>query len=214
MEDQLTPQPATEQSRPRPARFTAKQKKMMVLAAMIVIPLALAFYFKSHFIAATVDGSPISRLTVIRELERQGGETVLNALITDKLVDAEAARKGIVLSDEELNEEIDKLKKGVTDMGGSFEEALAERGFTEESLRRNIATQLKIRKLLADVISVTEEEIDSYITESGIEIPAGNEAELREQVRTELEDGKFTQEAEGFIEGLKAQADITYYVNY
>lgn len=186
----------------------------MVLAAVIVIPLALALYFKSHFIAATVDGSPISRLSVIRELERQGGETVLNALIADKLIDAEATKKGVVLSDQELNEEIDKLRTGITDMGGSFEEALAERGFTEESLRRNIATQLKIRKLLADVISVTEEEIDSYITESGIEIPEGNEAELREQVRTELEDGKFTQEAEGFIEGLKAQADITYYVNY
>lgn len=187
---------------------------MIIVAAAVVIPLALAFYFKSHFIAATVNGSPISRLTVIQELERQGGQTVLNALIADKLIDAEAARKGVVLSDQELDDEIDKIRTSITDLGGSFEESLAERGFTEESLRRNIATQLKIRKLLADVISVTEEEIDSYITDTEIEIPEGNEAELREQIRTELEDKKFSQEAEGYIAGLKAQADITYYVNY
>lgn len=205
-------EPKATESRPT-RRLTPRQKKMIAIAAIIVIPLAAFFYFKSHFIAAVVDGKPISRLRVVQELERQGGKTVLEGLITDALIENESKERGITVSEGEIDDEVNKIKASVTEMGGTFEAALAEKGFTEESLRSSVALQLKMRKLLAEQIAVTDDEIEQYIVENEIELPEVPEV-LKEQIRKELEEQKFSQEIQGLIAQLKAKADITYYVNY
>ena len=207
-------EPAVKTTENHPTRrLTPRQKKMIAIAAIIVIPLAAFFYFKGHFIAAVVDGKPISRLRVVQELERQGGKAVLEGLITDALIENESKARGITVSEGEIDDEINKIKASVTEMGATFEDALAEKGFTEESLRRSVALQLKMRKLLAEQIAVSDGEIEQYIVDNEIELPEVPEV-LKEQIRSELEEKKFSQEIQGLIAQLKAKADITYYVNY
>lgn len=210
--DEQTPQP-TVIVNPRP-RFTAKHKKAFAVAIGVVILIAVALAAKSFLIAAMVDGVPISRLKVIEELERQGGQGVLDSLITERLVLDEAKEKGVTVTDQELEDELTILKDGVTQMGGTFEAALAERGFTEDSLRHGILVQLTLKKLVADIIVVTNEDIDQYILESEIEISEEESAQFRESLQQQLQEEKFSQEAPGFIEKLRAEADIEYLVNY
>ncbi len=195
-------------------RLTLRQKKMIIIAAVIVLPLATLFYFKSIFIAATVDGSPISRIRVVQELERQGGKNVLDALIVEQLIANEALAKDVTVSAQEITDELDSIKASVTDAGGTFEAALAERGFTEESLRKSIVTQLTMKKLLAEKLTVTDEELEQYITESGIPLPEENADTMKEQIKLQIADSKFTEEAQKLIAELRAKANITTYVNY
>ncbi len=195
-------------------RLTPRQKKMIVIAAVIVLPLATLFYFKSVFIAATVDGSPISRIRVVQELERQGGKNVLDALIVERLIANEALAKDVTVSAQEITDELDSIKASVTDAGGTFEAALAERGFTEESLRKSIVTQLTMKKLLAEKLTVTDEELEQYITESGIPLPEENPDAMKEQIKLQIADSKFSEEAQKLIAELRAKANITTYVNY
>jgi len=199
---------------PAPKRLTPRQKKMIAIAAVIVIPLAMLFYFKSILIAAVVDGSPISRLRIVQELERQGGKSVLDGLIVEQIIANEALAKGATLSEQEVTEELDKIKTSVTDAGGTFDAALAERGFTEESLRKSITTQLTMKKLLADKLTVTDEELNQYIVESGIPLPEEGADAMKEQIKAQIADSKFSEEAQKLIDELRAKADITYYVNY
>lgn len=199
---------------PAAKRLTPRQKKMIAIATVIVLPLATLFYFKSVLIAAVVDGSPISRLRVVQELERQGGKDVLDALIVEQLIANEALAKGVAVSEQEVTDELDKIKASVTDAGGTFEAALAERGFTEESLRKSITTQLTMKKLLAEKLTVTDEELEQYITESGIPLPEENVDAMKEQIKLQIADSKFSEEAQKLIAELRAKANITTYVNY
>src|SRR3989344_2438282 len=64
-----------------------KNRKAVFLVVIIIAgALALIFIFKGFFIASIVNGEPISRLSVIKELEKQGGKSVLESLVTKKII--------------------------------------------------------------------------------------------------------------------------------
>ncbi|MCR4330711.1 MAG: SurA N-terminal domain-containing protein, partial [Patescibacteria group bacterium] len=71
-------------------------KKTAILVIVIGLTLALLFYGKGVFVAATVNGSPISRLSVVQQLEKEGGKNTLDSLITERLIESEVKKMGIV----------------------------------------------------------------------------------------------------------------------
>lgn len=188
--------------------------KTAVIIGGIVAVLLMGFFARGLVIAATVNGSPISRLSVIEELEKQGGKSALDSLITQKLIENEAKKQNIAVSEEELNAEMQKIETQVTAQGGTLEQALAQQGMTVESLRNQVRVQQQMQKLLGDAVTVTDEEVQKYITDSKVTIPAGEEAAAKEQIRDQIRDQKLNQEAQVFITNLRNDAKIKYYVNY
>lgn len=183
--------------------------------AVILITVTL-FFAKGHFVAATVNGSPISRWSVIKELEKQGGKQALEAIINKKLIETELNKQKVTATKEEIDAEIEKIKAQVTSQGGTLEMALAQQGMTEEKLREQITIQKRLEKLLADKIpAVTEAEIDAYIKGGGLITPKDVTLEdFRKQLSAELKQQKFQTEAQKWVSDLTANAKIKYYVNY
>jgi hypothetical protein len=103
--------------RKRKVHLKAYRKPAMIAAGLLVL-LGAAYFFRGVFVAAVVDGSPISRLSVIRELEKQAGQQALDRLVTQKLVDAEVIRKKIVIPSSDMDAEIKKIEDSVTKQGG------------------------------------------------------------------------------------------------
>ena len=194
-----------------------KKPKPLVIAigiAVILIVVAL-FFAKGIFVAATVNGSPISRLSVIQELEKQGGKQTLEAIIDKKLIETELSKQKVTATKDEVDAEIDKIKAQVTAQGGTLEMALAQQGMTEEKLREQITIQKKLEKLLADKVAVTEAEIDTYIKDSKATPPKDVKMEdFRKQIGEQLKGQKFQQEAQKWVSDLTTSAKIKYYVNY
>ena len=96
-----------------------KKPKPLTIAiggAVILIVVAL-FFAKGIFVAATVNGSPISRLSVIKELEKQGGKQALEAIIDKKLIETELNKQKVTVTKEEVDAEIEKIKTQVTAQG-------------------------------------------------------------------------------------------------
>ncbi len=52
------------------------KSKKFVTVSIIIIALVLLFIFKSFFVAAIVNGKPIFRYSLTREIERLDGRTV------------------------------------------------------------------------------------------------------------------------------------------
>ncbi len=191
-----------------------KPLTMAIGGAVILIGVAL-FSAKGIFVAATVNGSPISRLSVIQELEKQGGKQALEAIIDKKLIETELNNQKITVTKEEVDAEIDKIKAQVTAQGGTLEMALVQQGMTEEKLREQITIQKKLEKLLADKVAVTEAEIDTYIKDSKATPPKDVKMEdFRKQIGEQLKQQKFQREAQQWVSDLTASAKIKYYVNY
>lgn len=194
-----------------------KKPKPLVIAIVVAVILVIValFFAKGLFVAATVNGSPISRLSVIQELEKQGGKQALEAIIDKKLIETELNKQKMSATKEEIDAEIDKIKTQVAAQGGTLEMALAQQGMTEEKLREQITIQKKLEKLLAEKVAVTETEIDTYIKASKAIPPKDVKMEdFRKQISDQLKQQKFQKEAQKWVSDLTASAKIKYYVNY
>ncbi|MDP3956552.1 MAG: SurA N-terminal domain-containing protein [bacterium] len=190
--------------------------KTLVIILCVLAIVGLAYYYKSLLVAATVNGSPISRLSLISELEKSGAKQTLEAMINKKLVGMEAAKKGITASDDEIQAEIAKAETTVKAQGGTLEAALTAQGLTLTDLKQELAMQVKLRKMLADKTQVTDADIDAYIKTSGLTMPKDEAAltQERSQISDQLAQQKFSTEAQTFIKSLRAAARINYFANY
>lgn len=191
-----------------------KSRKLILAMVFTALVLGTLFYFKGTFVAATVNGAPVTRLSVIQELEKQGGKNTLEALITEKLIDNEAKKNGIVISNEDVDQEIKNIEASITQQGGTLNDALLQQGMTIEALKKQILVQKKIEKLIADKIQVTDDEINKYIEDNKITLPADKEVESKSQIKQQLQGQKLNQEASSWIASLKESAKINYYVSY
>ena len=194
-----------------------KKPKPLVIAAGVLVLLVLiaVFFGRSLLIAATVNGSPVYRLSVIQELEKQSGKQALDAMINKKLVETELAKENITIPQEEIDAEMQKLEAEVAGQGGTLEQALAAQGMAKEDLLQQIIIQKKLQVLLGDKVSVSSEEIDAYIKNSKATPPAGVKMEdFKAQASEQLKEQKLQQEAQKWVAELTSSAKINYYVAY
>lgn len=188
--------------------------KAAVIVAVVIVLLALAFYCKGLFIAATVNGSPVSRLSVISELEKTSGKKALDSLITKKLLNDEAKKKGVTVTTDEVNAEITKIEEQLKTQGGTLDAVLAQQGMTRADMVEQITLQKKLEKLLGDKIAVTDEEAMKLLTDSKVAVPKGEEEKYKAQAIEQIRGQKLNDAAGAFIESLRTQASIHYFVNY
>jgi foldase protein PrsA len=175
----------------------------------------LIYLVKSIFIAAFVNGRPISRIALIQELEKQGGQKVLDSLVEKSLILQEASKEGIKISKDDIDAEISRIEALLKDQNLSLEEALSMRGETRASLSEQIKLQKTVEALLAQKISVTDEEVRKYFDEN-VDL-FGAEAKF-EDVKTDAGDQLYQQklnsEYSKWIEELRQKAKIIYLLNF
>jgi len=195
-----------------------KSNKKIQLAIGIVAIAAIlvaSYVFKNNFIvAATVDGRMISRYSLIKELEKQNGKTVLDKMISENIIRNEASKKGIQITDAEVEQEIKVVENGILAQGSTLDVALLQQGMSIDDLKERIRTQKMVEKLLADKIEVSGAEVNSYIATNKISLPKGKETEAKTQIADQLRDQKLNDEAQKWISELKSKAKINYYGKY
>lgn len=193
--------------------FKINKKTIIIVVAVIAIAV-IAFFIKGLVISATVNWSPISRYSVIRELEKIYGKSILNSLITQKLINSEANKKRIIISDEDINAELADIEKQLGTQGQTLDQVLKLEGMTMEELKEQIINRKKMEKLVADKIQVTDSELEEYIKTHKITIPKGQETEYTKQLKDQLKQQKLNEAANALIETLKSQSSIRYFANY
>lgn len=192
-----------------------KPKPIVIKIGIALLILAALFFAKGFFIAATVNGSPISRWSVIKELEKQGGKQALEAVINQKIIKTELDKQKITITQEEVDAEIKKIEEQVAAQGGTLEMALQQQGITKEKLVEQITIQKKLEKLLADKVVVTNADIDAYIKASQAKPGTGIKMEdFKQQLGEQLKKQKFQTEAQQWVMNLVASSTIKYYGNY
>lgn len=198
-----------------PRRNNQISNRTLLLTFVVITILGSAYAYRSLFVAATIDGQPVSRLDVVRQLEKQGGENALNAIITERLIAAAATKAKLTVSPADIDTEIEKIKTQVSAQGMTLDAALAQQGMTIEDVRKQIVTQQQLKLLLGDTIAVTDADIDEYITQSKITVPKNmTEEEFRSKVKQQLSGQKFGKEADRWINEARGKAKVEYFVSY
>ncbi|MFQ5667541.1 MAG: peptidylprolyl isomerase [Candidatus Binatia bacterium] len=127
-------------------------------------------------ILATVDGEPIT----LHELKKFAAHnvrgrrlraapdqaTLLEGLITDKIIQKEASDKGIVVRDQDIDHYIDGVKKRNHLTDDQLAEALKAQGLTLETYRRQVREEIQkaqlIEREIRGKVNVTPEEVQRY----------------------------------------------------
>ena len=190
-----------------------KEPRVFVPLIIIVIALLLII-FKSVFIVAIVNGQPISRAAYNQMLEAQAGKQVMNALVTQKLIEEYASSKHVSVSQSEIDAQMKTIQGQLAKQGQTLDTALAAQGMSRDDFMTQLRLQILVKKLLADKIKVSDKEITDYINTNKDSLPTGlSDAQLKSQVQQQLEQQKLSQQAQLLVQQLQQKAKIQYFVN-
>jgi foldase protein PrsA len=186
----------------------------LIIIALLVIG-GLFYLGRGLFIAAMVNGKPISRFALDKELEKQGGKQTLDDLISKTLISAEAKKAGITITNDDVQKEIQKISDQVQAQGSTLDAALAMQGATRASLEENIRIQKTVEGLLKDKLVVSDEETKSYYDQNQSVYGKDSKFEdLKDQIKQSLAQQKLSAEFKAWMDKLKSEAGISYFVNF
>ncbi|MGM9949027.1 MAG: peptidylprolyl isomerase [Lysinibacillus sp.] len=146
------------------------KKRMKKILKMVAAPIALSAMLVGcsggdDRTVATVNDEKITEAELNKLLYSQYGQTVLDALITNEIVEQEAKKLDITLSDEEIDEE---YKVYTESYGGedALLQALKDLNMTKEDIMNDIKIYLLTLKVMEDYVDVTEEDVKAYFEEN------------------------------------------------
>jgi parvulin-like peptidyl-prolyl isomerase len=91
---------------------------------------------------------------------------MLDALITDKVIEKEASDKGIIVRDEDIDHYIDGIKERNHLTDEQLQQALAAQGLTKEAYRTQVREEIQkaqlINREIRGKVNVTPEEVERY----------------------------------------------------
>lgn len=145
-----------------------KKKKLFSFLGIITAGAIIAgvvYQVNRTDAVASVDGDKITKDQLYEVLMSQGGTDVLDSMIEQKVINKEAEKKSVTVSEKELNKELDAL---ITSYGGedTFNQALEASGIKEKEVKKDLETNLKAKKLVEDTIEISEDEMKSYFDEN------------------------------------------------
>ena len=185
--------------------------------ALVVTALVLGvlYYFRGLFIAATVNGQPISRIKIIQSLEKSGGKSALDNAITEALVLQEAKKLNKTATAAQIDAEVDNIRKQLQASGQTLDSALKAEGATMEQFRKQIMLQKTLENILADKIQVTQAEVDKFIEDNKSAIPEGMAKEEVEKIAQQnVKSQKLSTEFKNWLDMVKTKSSINYLVKY
>jgi len=194
-------------------RLSSKVTKVLIIFLALISLVAFLFNIKHLFIAAMVNGRPITHRSLTRELEKQMGKQVLEGLIAQTLVRQEAKQQKIEISQEKVKEQINQIETQLKNQGQELDTLLAAQGQTRKSLGEQIELQLIVEEILGRQVSVSEEEVKDYFEESKEQFVEGTTFEdQKENLKEQLRQGKISEKFQPWLEELRGKAKIYYFL--
>lgn len=135
----------------------------VVIAAIIVVGMITST--AKNEAVATVDGSKITKEELYDELVASYGTDTLNTMITNKMIELEAKKQNVTVSDEDIQKELDVLIEQYGDEE-TLKGQLEASGSSMDDLKDDIVQYLQTRKLIEPSIKITDEEIKTYFEEN------------------------------------------------
>lgn len=191
------------------------RKILLFLGLIIILVIALLYVFKGVFVAALVNGEPISRISVVSELEKQSGKATLESLITKRLILQEAKKRNVAVGQKDIDAEIKKIEANLKGQGTTLDEALSLQGMTKAQLVSEIEVQIALQKLVSSDVKVSDKEVEEFLTTNKAQFPEGTTEEaMKKEATDQIKSQKLQEKTQAFLADLKKKAKVLNFVNY
>ena len=192
--------------------------KILFLGLIFLLVLVLIYFSVRFFLVASVNGQWVGRLTIIKELEKQGGKKTLDVVILKTLINQEAKKRKVTVSQKDIDAEIQKIEANVTAQGSTLDKLLQQQGMKKSDLTGEVKIQLLVSKMVDNNISVTDKEVDDYLAsqnnQDSLGLSQSTPALSRVQAETAVRQQKLQTAIQTFVTDLKAKAKINYFIKY
>lgn len=187
-------------------------KTKKILWPIIILLIALALWFlKDQVIVAMVNGKPITRFQVIKELEKQGASQVLDSLVTMELVKQVIDKSAIEIDEEAVQQQITEIEENLSAQGQNLDDILVAQNLTRADVEKDIKLNLQLDKILADKIQVSEEEVLEYFeTNKEFLGEDANFEEMKADIEAQVIQEKRATAQQEWLETVRGEANIRY----
>ena len=194
----------------RSQRFQKFIHRELLIILLIVFIAGLLFTYKSVFVSAIVNGKPISRFALIKELETLAKDSALNSLISKTLLYQEADKKNIEVTDEEFDKAFKAVLSQFENNQKKFDEFLAQQKIKPEDFNKNLRFQIMLEKMFTKKIKITKEELETFITQNQQYFPENiTPDKVKSYAEGQLKQMKLNEEVQALVNDLRAKAKIT-----
>ena len=187
------------------------KKHLLFLAVLVILIAVLGYFFKDKIIAATVNGKPIFRQQLNKKLSSTYGKEILENMIVEDLIRNEANKQGIAVAKENVDKEIEKVK-GTLGQRVKLEDVLSYQGVSLSDFESQIKLRLQVNKIVGKDITVTDEEISSFLKDNAKTLVATGEAEKKEEAKQALKEQKINDKVQTWISDLLSKAKISRFL--
>lgn len=184
-----------------------RSSKKFYLIILLAGILLLAMYKKDWFIAATVNGTPITNLELQAKLNQQFKTQTLNQLINEKIILQEAIKMGTIPQQSEISAKITELE---TSVGGkeALDTLLSQQSQTRDTLREQLRVQLAVTKLYEKEATVSASEVEKFLSENKSLLRATDSAGQEKEAEETLKQQKLSQIFTQKFQELRQKANI------
>lgn len=191
---------------------TVSKRSLQVVGLVVVVLVAAGvFVGRGMLVVASVNGKPVWRWELIQRLESQAGAAAVEEIVTEKLISQEAAQRDIVVTDAELQTELEQLKASLEAQGQDFDLLLEAQGVKLEDVMRQVRLQKLVEQMVEVNENVSPEQIAEYIdTNAGLLPAEASDEEMADLARERIiQEQKQTGVSE-FVQGLRSGAEVKY----
>lgn len=188
------------------------EPKNLIKPLIFLLILALVYLLKDEVIVASVNGRPVTRYALIRNLEQQSASTALENMTLKMLVEQELKKANVVVTAEEMDAELSKIEEQLAAQGQNLDDLLEAQGLTRAQVKEQLSLSKGLEKLLADKITVSDDEVKTYF-EANKDAMGTNVKleEVSENIKSQLKQQKLTSEQQKWFAEIKKTAKINYF---
>lgn len=160
---------------------------ILIIAGVVV----LLYFGSKYMVVAWVDQQPISRIEYYSMLESRFGKDVREQLIIEKLLFAEAKKRGKVVSQQEIDGQVKKIADS---QGGQAElvKALKIDGRSIDELKKYVKLQMLRDKMFGEGVMVKDEDVSKYIEDNKQAVPDPVTDEVKTAIKEQLRQDKIS----------------------
>lgn len=190
-------------------RSWSKTNTVVVILALII--LALLAVNRGLVFAAIVNGKPVFQLSLTKTLMSRYGQQTLESMITEQLINAEAKRVGVAVTQKDIDAKEEEILKS---FGGNvtMDEVLKFQGMTKPDFDAQIKLQMLLMKLVGKNVIITDGDIKQYIATNSATLVATEEAALKSEAREAILSQKVAEQIQPWFTELKNKAKILRFV--
>lgn len=191
-------------------RFTLLRDRRVYIALVVIGLGLLMFYFKSFFVAATVNGMPVFNFELLSRMNKQFRDQTLSQMVNEKLILAEAAKQGVIVTPADIDIKLKEIEQNV---GGAanFDSLLAQQGQTRDSVKSQLKLQVVIEKLYSNEATVSADEVSQFLEQNRDQLRATESAAQEKEATDMLKQQKLSQVFNDKFSKIKKDAKINIF---